>query len=930
MHYGPEIGIVVIVCFALVVGATMRMFAASIRVPHTIAMLTVGLAVGLLIEKLHAAGSSNAVLELLARGSMISPGLILFVFLPVLVFESAFALEVHTLRKNVGAVLMLSGPALLMSTGLIGLLMVELTQFSWQWGWLPALAFGALISATDPVAVVALMRELGAPKRLGLLVEGESLLNDGTAIVVFSLLVGLLTGAQGFEPAGIFAEFLSVTGGGLVVGLLLAAAVTGWLSRTFNVPLVEITLTLVLAYLAMLVAEGFLHVSGVIAVVAAGLWMSARGRLQISPEVMHFLRRFWEMLAYLANTLIFFLVGLVTATQIGDAGTRDFLVIGVGYAGIVTVRFFLILLFRPLMNRVADPIDLGDAAVISWGGMRGAVSLALALVVSQHPDVPQELGRQILLTTAGVVLLTILVNGSTMAWLLRRLGLDRPEPGDRLTELVMHAALLERVRNRIAEASDSRDLRTVNWVAVRGDIDAREVVLLDEIASARRELEAGSDRDRARGYWRRALSIERESYWASFSKGMLGAEATRILDHEIDLQLDRLSRGAERPAAERVREPQSYWARLVGWVAGPGRFMARQEFATLALRYDLCRGEQLAAERVLEDLAAHSEIDEDVRDEMQRTYLGYLHASKERLEDLRVQLPEVTRAIETQLARRIQLNFEREGYEEFERVGAVAPVRAAEARAEVERHMKELHRSEIRMALPETGDLCRGAPLFKDLDEDGMRVVCSVTLERTFAPDEILFRQGDPGASMFIVARGAVAIVRERSAADGDETELLDILGGGDILGEMALLTGAPRIATARALTTVIVGEISAADFRQLMATQPGLREGIWKGFGERLFDNLLRTIAAYEHMSRADRIDWFRRGRLVSLQEREGVRDDSARFVFVVTGMLECAGENHGESSLVELPTDAPLTAQQASLVVLLHSPFQGSAREP
>ena len=183
--------------------------------------------------------------------------MILFVFLPALVFESAYAVDQHALYKERGAVLTLAGPALLLSTALIGGAMYLLTWGAWQWPITAALVFGALISATDPVAVVAILREVNAPKRLGVLIEGESLFNDGTAIVVFMVLIDLLGNPRSvFSLGGTLMDFVFVVVGGVLVGLFLGVTISWWMARTFNDPLVEIAHTVVVAYLAMLVAEG--------------------------------------------------------------------------------------------------------------------------------------------------------------------------------------------------------------------------------------------------------------------------------------------------------------------------------------------------------------------------------------------------------------------------------------------------------------------------------------------------------------------------------------------------------------------------------------------------------------------------------------------------------------------------------------------------
>ena len=320
MHHGIEFSIVVIVALSLIVGAITRVLSQRLNIPYTIALLLIGFVTGMVVEFGGSQQHTSSLQNAMELGVQISPNLIIFVFLPALVFESAFALEFYGFRRNLGAILVLAIPALLLSTGLSALAMQFITADTWQWTLTTGLVFGALISATDPVAVVAILRDLGAPKRLSTLIEGESLMNDGTAIVVFNVLIGWLAGTTAeldLGAAGV--EFLRVAAGGIAVGLIVGIATSVCLSRTFNDPMVEITLTIVCAYSAMLIAEGGFHVSGVLAIVTAGLWMSAVGRSRISPEVAHFLHEFWEMLAYISNTLIFLLVGVRVGSQLEQA-----------------------------------------------------------------------------------------------------------------------------------------------------------------------------------------------------------------------------------------------------------------------------------------------------------------------------------------------------------------------------------------------------------------------------------------------------------------------------------------------------------------------------------------------------------------------------------------------------------------------------------
>ncbi|MBI4771302.1 MAG: Na+/H+ antiporter [Chloroflexi bacterium] len=371
-----------------------------LRIPYTVALVVVGLLIT--VQQ--------------PPQLTITPELILVLFVPPLVFEAAFHLNFAELRRNLPAILMLAVPGVVITMLMVGGLLLWLTPLS-----LPAaLVFGALIAATDPVAVVALFRAIGVPKRLAVLLEGESLLNDGTAIVVFRLMVAVALTGQ-FDLLDGLTEFIRVAAGGVITGLVLGWLISRLIARVDDY-LIETTLTTVLAFGAYLVAER-LHFSGLLAVVAAGLVNGNLGPQGMSPTTRIVLFNFWEYVAFLANSLVFLLIGLqVNLLELLGAWQPILWAVLAVLAARAVVVYGLSLLANLLAGRApeapGDPVPFRWQHVMGWGGLRGAISLALAL------SLPAALGaeRSLLLTMAfGVVLFTLLVQGITMRPLVRAL-----------------------------------------------------------------------------------------------------------------------------------------------------------------------------------------------------------------------------------------------------------------------------------------------------------------------------------------------------------------------------------------------------------------------------------------------------------------------------------------------------------------------------
>jgi monovalent cation:H+ antiporter, CPA1 family len=382
----------------LLVAAVVAMLARRLQFPYTVGLLLAG--VGLTLVP--------AMVPRIA----LTKNLIFFGLLPPLIFEAALFIHWKALKRVMPVVLVLATVGLVMAAAVTGAGMMWLLH----WPVLPAALFGVLIAATDPVSVIATFKDVGLTGPLRVLVEAESLLNDGVAAVLFSLLLSVVTAGSFPGPLQVLGQLAWVSGVGLACGALVAGSVLYLVGKTED-HLVELTFTALAAYGSFLLAEHF-HCSGVLATLAAGLIIGNWGLLgELSAKGREAVEAFWEFAAFVANSVVFILIGIHEAQQpFGALLVPSLVAIGLVLLGRVACVVPVAALFagHPTL-RVSGAYQ----QVLVWGGLRGALALALALGL----PVTMPYREAIITLSFAVVAFSVVVQGLTMTPLMKRLGL---------------------------------------------------------------------------------------------------------------------------------------------------------------------------------------------------------------------------------------------------------------------------------------------------------------------------------------------------------------------------------------------------------------------------------------------------------------------------------------------------------------------------
>lgn len=755
-----------------------------IRVPYTVFLAAIGILLGLSLNFVQTSNLGIISDLFHAFGSFaLTSEVIFFVFLPALVFESALAIDVRRLFADIGPIMFLAIAGLLISAFLMGGAVWAISAMPF----VVCLLLGAILSATDPVAVVAIFKDLGAPKRLAVLVEGESLFNDATAIVLFNILAAMILSLSDATVLSGIGNFLTVFAGGVLVGLIMARIFTWLISHVQKIALVEVTLTISLAYLSFLIAEHYLHVSGVMATVTAALVMGSYGRTSISSQGWHLLKETWENLGFWANSLIFVLVGMVVP-EIMSFITADLaIVLVVALVSAFFARALLTHALLPIMAkmRLGVPVSNGFRTVMWWGGLRGAVSLALALAVYENTAFPIEVREFIVVLVCGFVLFTLFINAPTVGAVMRLFGLDQLSASD----LAIRNRAIGRVLRSIASdvpafaANHLIDAEVANSVV--DTYEARS----DANQSQQDQEDRLSDDDWMKIGLLAILGQERRGYLEHYASGHIAPAIARELLSISDEMLDLTKAGG----VEGWKNSHDR-ALLFNWQFHLALQAQRRLGIDRSLRTHVAnRFERLRTMRVVA-LEVGGNWNEEIDGLVDKNIVARLNSLlDERVQEIgtavsaiRLQYPAYAKDLEQRYLERCTIRQERTSYAQMREEAIIGGEVYNSLESELDtRYGKISGQPRLDLGLAPI-DLVAKVPLFEKLTFNQQVSLADLLQPELSIPSEKIINKSDIGDRMYFVSSGALSVEIEPEPV---------IIGTGGFVGEMALINDQPRSA---------------------------------------------------------------------------------------------------------------------------------------
>ncbi|MEL7012088.1 MAG: cation:proton antiporter [Pseudomonadota bacterium] len=749
-------------------------------------------------------------------GFPITSNVFLYLFLPTLLFQATLGMNLRRMLDDAVPILVMAIVAVLVATFSVGYALSLVSALPLA----ACLLLGAIVSTTDPSAVVGIFRSIAAPQRLSRIIEGESLLNDAAAVALFGLFMGfVMVGVPNPTLQDALGDFPVLLAGGALTGWFIARLGVALMAWFEGYELAQISISVALPYLAYIGAEQMVGASGVIAVVAAGLTLNLAAPGRLTPQAWSRLSEIWEVLAYWAGAFIFVLAALLIPRFLADLRVSDLGLLMIVILAAFAARAVVLYGLLPLLTYLgASPVvERPYRLAMLWGGLRGAVTLALALAVTENARVPDEAQRIVGILATCFTLFTLLVQGTSLRAVIHRLGLDRLSPLDEALSQQAVAVALQTVREDVAKSNDIYDL---NPEIVRSEAVRFGARLQDAVTRAERSQDI-LDRDRITLGLLSIAGAERDMVLLHMRDRSL---STRLAENAI-VDIDRLIEGTRldgrtgymRAASKTVTYGSLYRisAILNDW------FGIQRPLANMtAHRFEILLAQRL----VLRDVCGFVEKriprihGRRVADILRELLDRRIEIVETALEGLELQYPGYVEELQKRFIRRTALRLEDREYDAMFEDGLIGAephsvltqsVAAARSQAEA--------RPALDIAL-KRADLIQRLPIFAGLDDTSRKQLARSLRTRYADAGEVIIKRDEPARSVYFIASGAVEL---RAAKQSWR------LGRGEVFGQAGLLQRKRHRLTVKSIAPTALLVLDETRFRKLLSRNADFKKSV-------------------------------------------------------------------------------------------------------
>ncbi|KAB0678819.1 cation:proton antiporter [Aureimonas leprariae] len=818
-------------------GALAQPVAARLRLPASVVLASVGILIGFASQ--YSISHPGALLpEEFAHtitNLPVGSSLFLYLFLPTLIFESALQIDIHRVREDLLPILILALVAVVVATFGVAYALSPFTAMPL----LACLILAALVATTDPVAVIGIFKDVGAPERLTRLVEGESLFNDAAAISLFLVFTGALVDPSAFRVSNALLSFIVMPLGGAALGFVMAWALLFVLKFVPDDRLTAVSLSLAVPFIAFWAAEHEFHVSGIIALVVSGVTLASLAPGRLTPEIWRYLQDIWQQLAAWSAVLIFFMTALLVPKLIAGAQWADFGLLLILFAAATTARALILWGVFPLLARLdlTPRLTVPFRVVTLWGGLRGSMTLALALAVTENEAIPPAVSAFVATLATGYTLMTLFLQGTSLRWIIQRLGLTELTGVDRA------------IRDVALDATAARVSALANDMAARfGAKSGEEGAQPDaagDAADAAAEAEANAEILGAEDKTALALisltARERDLILTHFAQRTVTPHIARWLVSDARRRLDAVRASGVAGYRDATEDEAAFtWPdRLAVTMQrrfGYQRFLGRR----LSSRFQKLMETALVLDDLLEfsDAGLRPILGEEAA-EAARTLVSERRERIDReIVAVRLQYPKYVRELERWIIDRSLHALELAEIAEMRATGLIN---------------QEVERDALKGLNVRRGDALRSPDLDLDVDSRALLDQCALfdplsesdkaglakLLRPSFeVPGIPIIIRGERGTEAYFISSGAVEI---------DTGSGRHRLGRGDFFGEMALLFDLRRTATVSAIAYSTMLRLSKVDFDAFLANHPKLKARMEEIGRSRLDENARTNAVAAE-----------------------------------------------------------------------------------